>query len=90
MSKVTLTFPDPNSLWLFKDQSAAVNVTVAPKKNSIAGLFSSEEVDMAIRRFQAVQVNNTLPNAEASASRSTVTKTAFRFRFSQLLSVLNL
>jgi len=90
MPKVTLTFPDPNSLWLFKDQSAAVNVTVAPKKNSIAGLFSSEEVDRAIHQFQAVQVNNVLPNANTFASKSTVTKSAFRFRFSQLLSVLNL
>jgi hypothetical protein len=92
MQKITLTFPDPNSLWLFKDKSRTVNVAVAPRKNTMTGPFSSEEIDMAVKEFQAVQVSKTLGSANPPLQH-TETRSAgspFRFRFSQLLSLMHL
>jgi hypothetical protein len=93
MRKVTLAFPNPDSLWLFKDKSKAINVAVAPRKNTITGLFSSEEIDIALNEFQATQLINAATANSAASIKHTQTRTensSFRFRFSQLLSVLNL
>jgi hypothetical protein len=93
MQKVTLTFPNPDSLWLFKDRSKAINVAVAPAKNRMTGLFSSEEINIALTQFQAVKAISTSTNANASSFKHTETRTEkppFRFRFSQLLSLMNL
>jgi hypothetical protein len=93
MHKVTLTFPNPDSLWLFKDKSKAINVAVAPRRNTISGLFSSDEIDIAVNEFKAVQLVNASTGNTAVSVRNTETRTAkpsFRFAFSQLLSVLNL
>ena len=93
MQKVTLTFPDPNSLWSFKDKSKAVNVAVAPRKNIMTGPFSSEEIDMAVKEFQAVHMPNTSNSTIPSSLKHTKTATSkspFRFRFAQLLSMMNL
>ena len=92
MKKVILTFPDPNSLWLFKDKSRAINVAVAPMKNTITGLFSVEEVSIAIKDFQAVLVN-TSTDTSSYLIRHTETrnvKPTFRYWFSQLLAMMNL
>ena len=56
MKKVTLTFPSNDSLWLFKEQSRAINVTVTPMKKTITGLFSLEDVSIAVTEFKAVQM----------------------------------
>jgi hypothetical protein len=93
MHKVTLTFPNPDSLWLFKDKSKAINVAVAPRKNTITGLFSPDEIDIAVKEFQAVQIMNASTNKNAPPLKYTQTGTImplFRFKFSQLLSALNL
>jgi hypothetical protein len=93
MQKVTLTFPNPDSLWLFKERSKAINVAVAPAKNMMTGLFSSEEINIALTQFEAVQTMRTLTNANASSLSHTETRTEkppFKFRFSQLLSLMNL
>jgi len=93
MHKVTLTFPNPDSLWLFKDKSKAINVAVAPRKNTITGLFSSEEVDIAVKEFQATQIINCSTSKSAASVNHTEIRTPkpfFRFKVSQLLSELNL
>jgi hypothetical protein len=92
MQKITLTFPDPNSLWLFKDKSKTVNVAVAPRSNTMTGPFSSEEIDIAVKEFQAVQVPKTSastnPSLQHTETRSA--RSPFRYRFSQILSLLHL
>lgn len=92
MKKVILTFPDPNSLWLFKDKSRAINVAVAPMRNTITGPFSVEEVDVAIKEFQAVQIvyTATAPTTSVNPTETRTAKPSFKFRFSQLLSMMNL
>jgi len=93
MQKITLTFPDPNSLWLFKDTTKTVNVAVAPRTNTMTGPFSSEEIDIAVKEFHAVQVSKTSASTNPSSLQHTETRSArspFRFRFSQLLSLMHL
>jgi hypothetical protein len=93
MPKVTLSFPNHDSLWSFKDNSKAINVAVTPRRNTITGPFSSEEVDIAVTRFQAVAVANTTTSTNTSSIKHTETSTgrpSFRSRFRQLLSVMNL
>jgi hypothetical protein len=53
MKKVTLSFPSYNSLWLFKDQTKAINIRIEPKKNLISGLFQQQEVEMALQQYNA-------------------------------------
>lgn len=92
MQRITLTFPNPDSLWLFKDKSRTVNVAVAPRNNTMTGPFSSEEIDIAVKEFRAVQVPNTSKSTNPSSLKHTETRTVqspFRFRVSQLLSMLN-
>lgn len=93
MKKVTLLFPKHNSLWLFKEKSTAINVAITLKKNTITGLFSLDEVDIAVKEFEAVQMISTLTATNTVAANRKETTTAapsFKFRFSQLLSMLNL
>lgn len=52
--KLSLKFPDYNSLWLFKAKTKAINVRVEPKKNTITGLFEPGEIEMAVKEFNAV------------------------------------
>lgn len=92
MQKVTFTFPDPTSLWLFKERSSAINVMIAPRKNMITGLFSSEEVETAMKEFKAIQMKNTSTSMDTSLIKRTETrslKPLFRSRIFQLLSFLN-
>jgi hypothetical protein len=91
MPKVTLSFPTHDSLWSFKDNSKAINVAVTPKRNTITGPFSSEEVDIAVKRFKAVAVATI--STKTSSIKHTETSTerpSFRSKFRQFLSVMNL
>ena len=94
MQKVTLSFPTYDSLWSFKDKSKAINVTVTPRKNTITGPFSSDEVDVAVQQFQAVRLANALATSNASPlmkhTESRTSGPSFISRFHQLLSVINL
>ena len=54
MKKFSMTFPTYEALWQFKDQTKAINISIIPKKHTITGLFRSEEVDLAVKYFQAV------------------------------------
>jgi hypothetical protein len=59
----------------------------------MTGLFSSEEINIALTQFEAVQAISTSTNANTSSLKHTETRTekpSFRFRFSQLLSLMNL
>ena len=56
MQKVSFAFPDYHSLWLFKNQTRAINVSIIPKKNIITGLFLPKDVELAISKFNAVTV----------------------------------
>lgn len=41
-------------MWMFKEKTNAINVRVEPKKNVMSGLFRQEEIEMAIKQYQAV------------------------------------
>ena len=56
MKKFSFTFPTYESLWQFKDQSQAINISIIPKLHTITGLFCSEEADLAIKQFHAVSL----------------------------------
>jgi len=62
MKKISFTFPTYEALWQFKDQSKAVNVSISPKHHTITGRFCNEEVDLAIKEFQAVSQQPELLN----------------------------
>lgn len=53
MQKVSFQFPNYQSLWLFKERTRAINVRVEPKNNRITGLFGQDEIDMAVKEFNA-------------------------------------
>jgi hypothetical protein len=61
MDKVTLAFPDDNSLWSFTSRSKATNLSVRPRSNYVSGIFGSEEIDMATNELNAVVVNSQSP-----------------------------
>jgi len=54
MKKASFTFPTYTSMWMFKDQTKAINVRVEPKKHVMTGLFRIEEIELAVKQFQAV------------------------------------
>lgn len=54
--KATLSFPSYQLLWLFKEQTQAINIHIEPKKNTITGLFAQNDIDKAIEQFHAVTV----------------------------------
>jgi len=54
MKKAIFTFPSYNSLWMFKDKTKAIHIRVEPKKHVMSGLFRPEEIDLAVRQYQAV------------------------------------
>jgi hypothetical protein len=56
MQKITFVFPTYDSMWLFKYQTQAINVSMIPKKNIISGLFPQKDVEVAISQFNAVTV----------------------------------
>jgi len=58
MKKVSFSFPNYNSIWSFKDKTKAINVRVEPKKKVISGLFYPEEIEMAMKQYQAVILVN--------------------------------
>lgn len=57
MQKITLAFPDHDSLWQFRNQTQAINVNISPRKNIISGLFGQPDVELATQKFNAVTVN---------------------------------
>lgn len=57
MERITISFPDQDSLWQFKNQTQAINVAITPKKNMISGLFQQQDVELAVNQFNAVTVN---------------------------------
>jgi hypothetical protein len=59
MQKSTFAFPDYESLWLFKNQTQAINVAISPRKNMISGLFPQQDVELAVKKFNAVAINTT-------------------------------
>jgi hypothetical protein len=60
MKKISFTFPTYESMWQFRDRSKAINVSMVPKQHTITGLFSNEEVDVAINEFHAVTSSQNL------------------------------
>jgi hypothetical protein len=60
--KLSLKFPDYNSLWLFKAKTKAINVRIEPRKNIITGLFEPAEIEMAVKEFNAVQPTLSFPS----------------------------
>lgn len=52
--KLSLKFPDYNSMWLFKAKTKAINVSVEPRRNIITGLFEAGDIEMAVKEFNAV------------------------------------
>lgn len=90
MKKVTLTFPNYDSLWLFKDKVKAVNVIVQPKKNMITALYHPEEIEVAVNEFQAVLVpktNSIPPDVNYITTKVKAPKFRLRSRLVQLLSI---
>jgi hypothetical protein len=59
MQKSTFAFPDYDSLWLFKNQTQAINVAISPRKNMISGIFPQQDVELAVKKFNAVAINTT-------------------------------
>ena len=55
MKKVSFTFPDYSSIWIFKEKTKGINIRIEPKKNVITGLFQKEEIEMAEKQFQAIK-----------------------------------
>lgn len=53
MKKVTFLFPTYSSMWSFKEKTKAINIVIAPKKNTMTGLFATQEIEMAVKSFQA-------------------------------------
>ncbi len=53
MKKVTFLFPTYSSMWSFKEKTKAVNVVIVPKKNTMSGLFQAQDIDIAVKSFQA-------------------------------------
>lgn len=98
MKKVTLAFPDPGSLWLFKDQSKAINIAITPGKNIIAGLFPTDEIARATTEFKAAEIStiSTTSNRYSAKTRRpkplfTVARimSSFRSGLYQLRSIMN-
>ncbi|HTM91183.1 MAG TPA: hypothetical protein VL095_02105 [Flavisolibacter sp.] len=58
MKKETLTFPDYESMWSFKEKTNAINIHIKPRKNKITGMFGPEELEVAMKEFQAVSTSN--------------------------------
>ena len=54
MKKASFTFPNYSSMWTFKEKTSAINVRVEPKKHLMSGLFRQEEIEMAVKQFQAI------------------------------------
>lgn len=59
MKKASFTFPTYSSIWSFKEKTKAINVRVDPRKHVISGLFRQEEIEMAVKQYQAVLLNPT-------------------------------
>lgn len=92
MQKSTLTFPDYDSLWSFKGRSSAINVTIAPKKNMMTGLFSLNEVETAVKEFHAIQTENASAIVNTPSIKPAQTKAlkpSFSFSVYKLFSLLN-
>ncbi|MGZ3846235.1 MAG: hypothetical protein ACXVLT_10160 [Flavisolibacter sp.] len=86
MNKVTLAFPTHDSMWSFKGLSNGINVAVAPGKKTITGLFTSEEVRIAVIQFQAVHIiANTTNSVSFETELKEESRTSFKSRFFQLL-----
>jgi hypothetical protein len=56
MRKVTLAFPDDDSLWSFTSTIKATNISIRPKSNHVSGIFGSEEINRATNELRAVLV----------------------------------
>jgi len=54
MRKVTLAFPDNDSLWTFTDKTNATHISVRPRNNHVSGTFAPEEIDRATNELNAV------------------------------------
>ena len=57
MKKVILTFPSYDSMWLFKSYTKAIHIRIEPRKHLICGLFETDEIEMAVTKFKAIQHN---------------------------------
>jgi hypothetical protein len=68
VQKITFSFPDNKSMWEFKNQTQAINVAITPKKYIISGLFSEQEVSLALSKFNAVVLEKTTSYAVADKS----------------------
>jgi len=88
MSKVTLTFPDYQSLWLFKEKIETVNISIEPKKKNIHGPFKPNEIEMVLVEFKAK--NNTTVAPAENPVQNQITPTPVVPRFSFLSVVLNM
>ena len=93
MNKVTLTFPDYESLWLFKEKIKTVNISIEPKKKNIHGPFHAREIEIALVEFKAINntpdalVVNSVPIKITSAAITRFSFLSFLFNFFQLMKI---
>ena len=93
MNKVTLTFPDYESLWLFKEKVKTVNISIEPKKKNIHGPFPPTEIEMALLEFKAINnspvalVVNSIPNRVSTWTIPRFNFMSVLFNFFQLLKI---
>lgn len=71
MDKMTFTFPDHDSLWQFKNQTQAINVTITPKKNMISGLFQQHDITLAVNKFNAITIDKVTSSSPSQDVRKT-------------------
>ena len=86
MKKVTLAFPDHHSLWSFKSLSNAINVTVCPRKNTMTALFTDEEINTAVLKFNALLIQPAITTLNSSGKKA-IEQSAVSFR-NKLLQLL--
>ena len=60
MQPTTLSFPNYQSLCLFTTKTQAVNVHIKPKNSIVSGLFEKQDIDKALKEFQASVVEKKL------------------------------
>lgn len=88
MKKVTLTFPDYESLWLFKEKIQTINISIEPKKKNIHGPFNPNEIEMALVEFKAI--NNTIIAPAANSVQHKISPKPVLPRFNFLSLVINM
>ena len=58
MEKITLKFPTGNDLFEFRQQATPSNVKMDFSTNSMTGLCSQEDVELAVKKYGAHVMQN--------------------------------